>query len=353
MNARPGTLVILTPAFPAGEAETHWVPTQQLFVKTLKSLYPGLDIRVLSFYYPYRQTRYEWQEIPVRAFDGTSRRKTGRPFFYRDVWQELKAIRQEADIVGLFSFWCGECALIGHYFGKRYGIKHFCWLCGGDARASNRLVRFIRPRPEELIAMSDFLVREFEKNHGIRPAYMIPNGIDPGTFPPAPGTPRDIDILGVGSLSRLKRYDLFVEITRALRERFPGIRVVHCGEGEDKERILGMIREAGLENHFELLGEKPHAEALGLMQRAKVFLHTSDYEGFGIVCLEALYAGARVISFSKPLNKEVPHWEVASGVAEMTRMAGEILAQPGLPFSPVLERTMQDTVREVMGLFGQ
>ena len=226
MDSRPKVLVVLTPAFPGNESETHWVPTQQLFVKTLKELFPGLQVRILSFYYPYQTAPYEWHGLPVTPFNGTAQRKMRRLSFYTGVWQALKSIRQEFDITGLFSFWCGECALMGHYFGKRYGIRHYCWLCGGDAMAANKLVKFIRPLPGELIAMSDFLVNEFEKNHGIRPGYMIPNAIDPGVFPPLNSEVRDIDILGAGSLSPLKRYDLFVQIIGSLRQAHPPIRAM-------------------------------------------------------------------------------------------------------------------------------
>src|ERR1700744_5173864 len=333
MDDRRGTLVILTPAFPRDETETHWVPTQQLFVKTLTASFPDVRIEVLTFYHPGHRGSYDWRGLKVTSFDGSRQRGVRRPFFYRDIWKTLQDIRRESPILGLLSFWCGECALLGHYFGKRYGIRHLCWLCGGDARASNRLVRFIRPRPEELIAMSDFLVREFEKNHGVRPAHMITNAIDPTVFPPLSGTERDIDILGVGSLSRLKRYDLFVGVVRALRASFPNAQAVLCGDGEERERLLAM---KGAEDHIRLVGEKPHREALGLMQRAKVFLHTSDYEGFGVVCLEALYAGARVLSFTKPLDQALPRWETVTTLEGMIRRAAQLLSEPDPSPGPVL-----------------
>ena len=39
------------------------------------------------------------------------------------------------------------------------------------------------------------------------------------------------------------------------------------------------------------------------MCRSKVFLHTSAYEGYAVACAEALYAGAHVVSFCKPMEK--------------------------------------------------
>src|SRR5882672_7788060 len=147
MKSRPKTLVMLTPAFPASELETSWVTTQQLFVRAFREQFPSLRIIILSFYYPDRVGTYDWRGLQVISFNGakSSNRKLRRIFFWRDVWKKLRVLRRENDLIGLFSFWCGECALIGHYFGKRYGLLHYCWLCGQDAREQNKLVKLIRP----------------------------------------------------------------------------------------------------------------------------------------------------------------------------------------------------------------
>lgn len=347
---------MLTPAFPAEESETHWVPTQQLLVKNLKRCRPDLTIVVLSFYYPGRSSGYEWEGIPVHSFNGQRNRKVRRPFFWLAVWRKLNRIRKEREVIGILSFWCGECALVGHYFGRRYAIPHFCWICGQDARKSNKLVRWIRPRAEELIAMSDFLVKEFETNHGIRPRYRIPNGIDPGRFPSIEGQgfgaeERDIDILGAGSLSRLKQYDRFVEVVGALRHSLPGIRSLLCGEGEDRSKIESAIKSAGLEETIRLTGELPHEEVLRLMRRARIFLHTSGYEGFGVVCLEALYAGAQVISFNQPMQSPIPRWHIVPDMAAMFHKAMEILSDQNQEYAPVLPYTMEDSARAILELF--
>ena len=351
MSSHPKVLVILTPAFPADESPVNWVTTQQLFIRTIKESYPQGKVIVLSFYYPYSAATYEWHGIPVTSFDGTHHRKLRHILFWQRIWKKLADIRRENEIVGLFSFWCGECALIGHYYGLRYGIRHYCWLCGQDARKGNKLVKFIRPRPDELIAMSDFLVDEFVRNHGVRPQYMIPNGIDPRDFAPVTPLERDVDILGVGTLSRFKQYDLFVGIIGSLQSSLPAIKGLHCGEGEDKERIQALIREAGMEAHFSLLGETPHREVLGYMQRTRILLHTSDYEGFGVVCLEALYAGAHVISFVKPMKRDIPHWHVVSTAEEMRDKARELLLAPDTKYTPVCPYLMKDTVAAVLSLF--
>jgi glycosyltransferase involved in cell wall biosynthesis len=348
---KPETLVLLSPAFPGDESETSWVPTQQVFVKTLRQQFPHLRIIVLAFFYPHQTREYDWHGVTIIPFNASKRTKPGRLLFWRQVWLTLKDIRKESRILGLFSFWCGECALVGHWFGRRYGIPHLCWICGQDARRSNKLVRFIRPAPDELIAMSDFLAEEFYRNHRIHPAHRIYNAIDPDGFPPFPQGKRSIDILGAGSLSRLKQYDILVMVVGSLRPSFPGLRATICGDGEDRQELEQLIKIQGLQRHVTLAGERPHGEVLSLMQQCRIFLHPSSYEGFGVVCLEALYAGARVISFCQPLHRHVPNWFVVGSVEEMAARTRELLLEPDPVYRPVLEHTMQETVNAVMRLF--
>ncbi|MCW3117140.1 MAG: glycosyltransferase [Chitinophagaceae bacterium] len=351
MKYNDKTLVILTPAFPENESATYWVPSQQLMVKALKKNYPHWHIIVLSILYPYHESTYNWHKVQVISFDGTHKRKLRRIVLWRNVWQTLNSIRRQRTIAGLFSFWCGECAFIGKYFGKRYSIKHYSWICGQDARKTNNWIRFIRPREHELVAMSFSLANEFKKNHGIKPSHIIPNAIDPDTFPAAQSKERTIDIFGAGSFEPLKQYDVFTGIVASLQRSFPGIRAIHCGIGREHEKVEALIKKFGIENNFQLLGAKTHEEVLQLMQLTKVFLHTSDYEGFSTVCLEALYAGAQVVRFRYPLDHPVPHWHVVNNVAEMTAKTIEILQNPSMEHEPVLLYSMDDSAKAVMKLF--
>jgi glycosyltransferase involved in cell wall biosynthesis len=350
VNNDTKTIIILTPAFPANESETYWVPSQQLLVKALKKNFPDLNIIVLSFLYPYHKSVYKWHGIKVISFNGMHRQKIKRAFLFRDIWKTLKKIKKENNVIGLLSFWCRECALIGKWFAKWNKLKHFCWICGQDARKMNRMVKFIRPQAEELAAMSNFLATEFQRNHGIRPAHIIHNAIDPDLFPRI-GAERSIDILGVGSFEPLKQYDVFTEVVKSIQIQIPDVKALHCGMGREKEKIRSLIKRSGLERNFHLLGEKTHEEVLQLMQQARVFLHTSRYEGFSTVCLEALYAGAHVISFCDPMEGKIPRWHIVQNKDEMTEKLIEILQQPVIEYKPVLLFVMDDSAKAVMNLF--
>src|SRR5947207_2176535 len=118
-----------------------------------------------------------------------------------------------------------------------------------------------------LIALSDFTQDEFEKNHGIKPQFVIPPGIDPAQFDNNPGE-KDIDILAAGSLIPLKQYDIFVEVVAEIKKQLPEIKVMLIGDGPEKEKLQGLISSSGLQSAITLTGELPHNEVLQWMQRA-------------------------------------------------------------------------------------
>jgi glycosyltransferase involved in cell wall biosynthesis len=87
------------------------------------------------------------------------------------------------------------------------------------------------------------------------------------------------------------------------------------------------------------------------MQRTKVFVHPSSYEGFSGVCQEALAAGAYIISFCKPMKQDIKHWHIVSNKDEMKAQALEVLQNPDTVFENIIPFSMQDTAKKMMGLF--
>lgn len=349
MKTDRDTLVILIPGFPVSEADSTCLPAQQIFLLKVKELFPQLHIIVVSFQYPYHTNKYTWYGIPVIPFSGKNKGGLSRLWRQNKIYTTLKEIHRTTNIIGLISFWCGECALVGKQFSDRYHYKHYCWIMGQDAKIENNFPHKIKPAPAELIALSDFLQDEFEKNHGIRPLYVIAPGIDTNYFVPL-NTVRDIDILAAGSLIPLKQYDVFIKIVAELQKFIPSIKAVLIGSGPEKEKLKLLINTCGLQSTITIAGELSHTEVLHYMQKAKLFLHTSAYEGFGVVAIEALHAGANVISFIKPMYKEIPKWYHAGSQDDMIQKSLEILKSPG-SFQRVTPYSMDDTVRKIMHLF--
>ncbi len=350
MSGPKKTLVVLTPAFPENEQDINWLPFLQALIKAFNERSPGLEVIILSFQFPLIKGRYKWHGNEVISFGGNNKGRLHRPLLWLKVWRELVGLKKQKNIIGLFSLWHTECALLGHHFGKLYQLPHRNWLCGQEVKAGNKYSRYIRADAMELIAMSDFLQREFYANYGVKPAHIIPVGVEPSNFN-AVGQQRSIDVLGVGSLIPLKQYNVFVDVVGALAAQLPGLKSMICGGGPEMVNLQQQVGRLGIEGSVTLAGETPNTEVLALMQRARVFLHTSSYEGFGTVCLEALCAGAHVVSFTRPMDRDISHWHHVADKEAMVLKVQELLADTNLSHSPVCPFTVKDIAGSILGLF--
>jgi glycosyltransferase involved in cell wall biosynthesis len=352
MKTSKKTLLIFSPAFAASESDSVWLPWLQILVRTLNKNYPQVQLIIFSLQYPASTTSYTWHNNRVIPFNGMQKKRAARLLMWLQILIKSKQLHKQHNIIGIFSLWCGECTLLAKYAATILHTKYFCWIVGQDARASNNYVKRIRPNAASLIAMSDFLADEFYRNHHIKPQHIITNSIDASLFSTAPVN-KTIDIIGVGSLIPLKRFNLFVEAIKRLKKSFPSIRVMLCGDGEERRSIEKLITAYELQHTIQLTGEIAHAQVLKYMQQSKILLHTSSYEGFVTVGLEALYAGAQVISFVKPMHAPIKNWHIVQCEDELLAKASEILEQPFFTPEYLLSYPADDSAKEIMKLFDQ
>jgi glycosyltransferase involved in cell wall biosynthesis len=257
---------------------------------------------------------------------------------------------KENNVLGILNFWLGECALIGKYAAKKYHVKNFTWILGQDAKKQNRYFTLIKPKAENLIALSDFLSNEFYKNYKIKPVHTIPPGINID-ITKSYKAERDIDILGAGSLIPLKQYDIFIQVVAEVNKSKPGIKAVICGKGPELKHLQKMIKQNDLSENIQLIGEVTHQQVLDLMQRTKVFLHPSSFEGFGLVISEALYAGAKVVSFCKPMRSAFKNQFVVTSQTEMIQMTNEILNETNCYYENIITCPIEETCRKILSLY--
>ena len=106
-------------------------------------------------------------------------------------------------------------------------------------------------------------------------------------------------LLTVGRLVRRKGVDLVLAALAACADQ--SLAYVIIGSGPEEENIKKLISELGLQNQVRLLTDVDDEEKAHLFQVADIFVMTSrdeagDYEGFGIVYLEAGLSGKPVIA---------------------------------------------------------
>jgi glycosyltransferase involved in cell wall biosynthesis len=106
--------------------------------------------------------------------------------------------------------------------------------------------------------------------------------------------PRDI-ILWVGRSALVKRPELFFKLARQFpQERF----VIICQRATGDDRYEQLIDEAGKVANLEFIERVPFSEIAGYFARAKVFVNTSDSEGFPNTFIQACSAGVPIVSLN-------------------------------------------------------
>jgi glycosyltransferase involved in cell wall biosynthesis len=109
---------------------------------------------------------------------------------------------------------------------------------------------------------------------------------------------RDIDILWVNNLAPFKRPELVVELAR----RMPHRRIVMIGgEVTSAVDLFARVRaDAATCPNLEFKGSVPYHEVNEYYSRARVFVNTSDSEGFPNSYLQAWVRGTPLVAFFDP-----------------------------------------------------
>jgi glycosyltransferase involved in cell wall biosynthesis len=127
-------------------------------------------------------------------------------------------------------------------------------------------------------------------------AHSGPLAITVGTEEPAirPVPPDAVVIGTVGRLYPRKGQRRLVAAFREVAERVPQAHLVLVGGGPDRGAIEADVAAAGLTDRVHLVGEQ--AEPAPYLKGFDVMAVTSDFEGFGMVVVEAQLAGVPVVS---------------------------------------------------------
>lgn len=159
---------------------------------------------------------------------------------------------------------------------------------------------FARPA-RRLIAISD-AVRRFLERAGHDPAKLVTirYGLDELPAAPSDPTPAEAGIpaeaplaLAVGRLIAQKDHPTLLRAFANVCAALPQARLAILGGGPLEAETRRLAAELGLADAVVLPGR---TDIRDWLERADVFVHTSRWEGFGIVLLEAMLAGLPVVA---------------------------------------------------------
>jgi phosphatidylinositol alpha-1,6-mannosyltransferase len=108
-------------------------------------------------------------------------------------------------------------------------------------------------------------------------------------------------LLSVGRLVARKGFDLVLRSVAVLREEFPDLTYVIAGDGPERTRLDALVGDLDLDAHVRFLGAIDELTKWAAYELCDLFvmpnrlLNGLDWEGFGIVFLEAALAGRPAI----------------------------------------------------------
>ena len=221
-----------------------------------------------------------------------------------NVWRSLRKVRRiiadvKPDVIinahcplvtWILPFAARSLPLVTEMHQSRQGLAVFNrWaMSRPTAWAHKHLIRWIYGRYDRFVTLTDADRQSWHLSNCI----CIPNfsSIDAVSHPDA----EHRQIIMLARLMPQKRIDLMIRVWQKLAPRFPQWRVKVLGEGLERERLQTLIDSAGLSGSFLLAGAVK--DVRDELSASDIMCLTSEYEGFGIVLIEAMNMGVPVMA---------------------------------------------------------
>ncbi|MCW2963330.1 MAG: hypothetical protein JWO17_582 [Actinomycetia bacterium] len=200
-----------------------------------------------------------------------------------------------------------------------------------------------------IVAISD-AVRAFHVRAGLDAEKLVTvrYGLDVVPTPPseltpeAAGIPAEVPlVLAIGRLIEQKDHATLLEAFARVHRTHPDARLAILGWGALETSTKALVRKLSLDDVVVVPGR---VEPRDWLVRADVFAHTSQWEGFGIVLLEAMLAGLPVVATRVSAIPEI----VADGKTGLLAPPGDAAA-----VADALTRLLDDgELRKILGASG-
>lgn len=179
-----------------------------------------------------------------------------------------------------------------------------------DYYERNFLVKRYRESKNTFISISPDTTLYFKRNLPndlTKRIIEIPNAIDFQKFSQRRTTsPDDITplrILNVGSFVPKKNQSFLVKIASLLKSMNLNFEIRFAGDGPKLEEVRVLSNKLGVSENITFLGNVEHIEEE--MNRSHIYVHTANYEPFGLVLLEAMASGLPVITLDGKGNRKL------------------------------------------------
>ena len=236
----------------------------------------------------------------------------------------IKCVRQTVQLARqrrVDAIHCGKClpeGLIGLLSSRWLRLPLWCYVHGEEltlahtSRELRWLTGLVLKRADRIIANSHNTRHVLAEKWGsvARNVSVLPPAVDTSRFAPASA---DVDarrrlgwsgrkvVLTVGALQKRKGQDMMIRALPEIRAACPDVLYAIAGEGWERSYLESLVSEHAVQDAVQFLGTPTDAELVALYQQCDIFALPNrqigwDFEGFGIVLLEAQACGKPVIT---------------------------------------------------------
>jgi glycosyltransferase involved in cell wall biosynthesis len=126
--------------------------------------------------------------------------------------------------------------------------------------------------------------------------FVLPNTMDFSKFKMLNNTIKKYDLISLGRISGEKHIEVIVKIISLLKEKMPEIKAAIAGGGPELENIKGLVKRLNLGDNIEILGFIPDEQLQDFFNSGRIFILTSETEGFPRTIIQAAASGVPVIA---------------------------------------------------------
>lgn len=300
----PGSLLIITRYFPPAEGGTEAYSYQ--LAKGLTEL--GEDVIVVAPRVADWEDFDRRQNFSIVRFQGGENRAARLRRMYFTTRRLLKKKTMSAIIATTWS----PAGVVAWLLGGKNRVPYYVIVLGTELYAHrfwNRLRDRVLASAAGLIAISNFTRQRLLRAGVVHSRVSIVHpAIDIRKFQQAvapPGERVQVEIPTLLTVTRLtpkKGVDTVLRALPKVKDRIRDLRYIIVGGGEDRERLKKITRDLDLSGVVRFAGRVSDEELIGYYQQCDLFVLASreeeggaDYEGFGIVFLEAAACGKPVV----------------------------------------------------------
>jgi glycosyltransferase involved in cell wall biosynthesis len=169
------------------------------------------------------------------------------------------------------------------------------------------IYRLLYNRSDVVICQSDAMKKSLTQHYGVRvgkicqvynPVDLRKIDHDAGSVSPFPPKDGSLNILAVGRLELVKRFDLLIREFSRFRTIHTQARLWILGDGSQMSILKQLSSDLGVGNVVNFMGLQSNPYAW--MKHADLFVICSAYEGLPNVLLEAIACGCPVLATDSP-----------------------------------------------------